>query len=815
MAMSSKNLWNDVENKWQKYWEDQEVFKSFNPGEEGAGYKKFYCLDMFPYPSGQGLHVGHPLGYVASDILCRYKRMRGYNVLHPMGWDAFGLPAEQYAIEKGVHPEITTRKNIETYKRQLNQLGLSFDWSREINTSEPSYYKWTQWIFKLMIKKGLAYQAEIPVNWCPALGTVLANDEVVDGKSERGGHPVERRPMRQWMMKITDYADRLLEDLEDLDWPESTKELQRNWIGRSEGARVVFPFEEGEVEGLEVFTTRPDTLMGVTFMVIAPEHPLLKKLTIEEKQSEVQAYLAEASHKSDLQRTDLNKDKSGVFTGGYVCHPLTGSPVPVWVADYVLMGYGTGAIMAVPAHDERDQEFALKHHIEILPVIDENGKLINSSWATVDFNGLDWQEAKGSITRELEERKLGKCEVNYRLRDWIFSRQRYWGEPIPVIHHDMGKETHGISLMSDADLPLTLPKVDSYTPTGTGESPLASVEDWVNCRDETGKTGHRETNTMPGSAGSSWYFLRFMDPKNEKEAWSKTAESYWGPVDFYMGGAEHAVGHLLYSRFWTKVLFDLGLVSHSEPFNKLFHQGMIQGEDGEKMSKSRGNVVNPDDVVAEYGADTFRLFEMFLGPVEKAKPWQTANIEGVYRFLSKYWRLCVGEDLQLNVNLVESSEENWPKSFRTLFHKTIKQVTHDIENLRHNTAISALMILLNESYTTFKDNLPKSFVSTFTLLLAPYAPYITEEVWNLLGNEKSHRYADWPSFIEKLTLSDDVQLAVQINGKVRDNVTVDRNIEENELREMVLSREKVQNWVQGKELRKFIYVKGKLVSVVV
>jgi leucyl-tRNA synthetase len=809
--------WTEIEKKWQDAWEKQEVFRAYNPSELKQPQPKFYCLDMFPYPSGDGLHVGHPLGYIATDILCRYKRMRGYNVLHPMGWDAFGLPAEQYAIQKGVHPEITTKKNIETFKKQLRSLGLSFDWNREINTSAPSYYKWTQWIFKQMLKRGLAYQAEVAVNWCPALGTVLANDEVIDGKSERGGHPVERRPMRQWMMKITSYAERLLQDLDKLDWPESTKELQRNWIGKSEGARIHFSLSEDPAQGFEVFTTRPDTLMGVTFMVLAPEHRLVESLCSSELKEGVLKYVEEAKKKNDLQRTDLNKNKTGVFTGGYVRHPLTEENIPVWVADYVLISYGAGAIMGVPAHDERDGEFATTFDLPVLPVIDENGKLINSDVEGLRVNGLDYKVAAKAIIKHLEAKSVGKAEVQYKLRDWIFSRQRYWGEPIPVVHHKLGAPEHSVSLLNDADLPLTLPSVESYKPTGSGESPLAALSDWVQCQDETGRQGQRETNTMPGSAGSSWYFLRYMDPKNDKEAWSKQAEAYWGPVDFYMGGAEHAVGHLLYSRFWHKVFFDMGLVTHPEPFQKLFHQGLMLGEDGEKMSKSRGNVVNPDKVIEEYGSDTFRLFEMFLGPIEKAKPWQMANIEGVYRFLSRYWRFCYGEEsTELRSDIVDIAEGDWPKELVILFHQTIKSVTEDYENLRLNTAISGLMILLNEAYNHFLDKpVPRSFLETFNLLLAPMAPHITEEIWEKLGHDKSTRYAQWPSYDPTKAVSDRLTLAVQVNGKVRDNIEVAKGTSEDEIRKVALASEKVQKWIEGKDVRKFIYVKEKLVSIVV
>ncbi len=805
-----------IEAKWQSHWVEKELFKAANPGEPGSEKPKFYCLDMFPYPSGDGLHVGHPLGYIATDILRRYKRMRGFNVLHPMGWDAFGLPAEQYAIQKGIHPSITTAKNIQTFKRQLQSLGNAYDWSREINTTDPKYYKWTQWIFKKLFEKGLAYQAEMTVNWCPALGTVLANDEVIDGRSERGGHPVERKPMRQWVLKITDYAEKLLSGLDALDWDSSTKELQRNWIGKSVGAKVRFPLEvqaNGKNLELEVFTTRPDTLFGVTFMVIAPEHPLAEVLTTPAHKNQVATYIKEAAAKSDLQRGDLNKDKSGVFTGSYALHPLSGEKIPVWIADYVLINYGTGAIMAVPAHDERDEEFAKKFNLDILKVIDENGKLLNSN----NFNGLDSKEAIEKITAHLEARGLGAKSITYKLRDWIFSRQRYWGEPIPVLHVLEGKDAGELRFLKDNELPLELPQVERYQPLGTGESPLASVADWVNTQDPlTGAKARRETNTMPGSAGSSWYYLRYMDPHNDKAFCSKEAEKYWGPVDFYIGGQEHAVGHLLYSRFWHQVLYDLGLVTHPEPFQKLFHQGMILAEDGEKMSKSRGNVVNPDDVIQQYGADTFRLFEMFLGPVEKAKPWQTANIEGVYRFLGKYYRLVL-ENEKLGARVVPVPQTEWPKELRLLFNKSIKQVGEDIENLRMNTAIAALMILVNEfqSYAAETNKVPLEFVRKFNLILAPFAPHMAEEIWQLLGEKESISKASWPTFDPAWIHSDEITVAVQINGKVRDQVQVSKDITEADLKNLVLARESVQKWVESKAIKKFIYVKGKLVSVVV
>ncbi len=813
MSVDEKSVilgqWKAAEEKWQSTWEKNQSFKAKQPGDAGLPEKKFYILDMFPYPSGEGLHVGHPLGYIATDILSRYKRMQGFNVLHPMGWDAFGLPAEQYAIQKGIHPELTTKKNIETYKRQLRSIGLSYDWSREINTTDPTYYKWTQWIFKKLIERGLAYQAEVAVNWCPELGTVLANDEVIDGKSERGGHPVIRRPMRQWMMRITEYAERLLSDLESLDWPESTKDLQRNWIGKSEGAQLRFSLKENANSSLEVFTTRPDTLMGVTFMVVAPEHPLLTQLVTTAQKSKVEEYIREAAKKSDLQRTDLAKTKTGVFTGGYCLHPLTGKEIPVWVADYVLISYGTGAIMAVPAHDERDKEFAETFSLPIAEVITEDGKMIHSNFADLEVNGLPFKEGAEKILSYLEGKKLGEKKITYKLRDWVFSRQRYWGEPIPVLLDS--KEPLKFEVLADEALPVTLPAVQSYQPTGTGDSPLAAVKDWVKVGDKL-----RETNTMPGSAGSSWYWLRYMDPQNSKEFVSKEAEQYWGPVDFDMGGAEHAVGHLLYSRFWHKVLFDMGLVSTVEPFTKLVHQGLMQGEDGEKMSKSRGNVVNPDQVIKDYGSDTFRLFEMFLGPIEKSKPWQTASIEGVFRFLLKVWKLSVDvETGALSSAVVDLPEEKWDFAVRHILHKTIKSVTEDFERLSFNTAISSLMICFNELNEKMPGQIPKSFLSRVTLLLAPLAPHIAEELWSKLGNKNSLSHESWPTYEAKCVELDEVLIVVQINGKLRDRVTVSRNMSEADLKELVLKMPSVVEKTQGQVLKKLIVVPNKLVNIVV
>jgi leucyl-tRNA synthetase len=815
-----QNFTKKIESKWQNYWDINSTFKAFQPGEKGSEKKKFYCLDMFPYPSGDGLHIGHPLGYTATDIVSRFKRMNGFNVLHPMGWDAFGLPAEQHAIKKGIHPAITTKKNIETFKRQLKSLGFSYDWSREISTIEPSYFRWTQFLFKKLYERGLAYQAEVAVNWCEALGTVLANDEVIDGKSERGGHPVVRVPMRQWILKITDYAEKLLNDLELVDWPESTKEHQRNWIGKSEGARVRFQIKSqssgiNPEKTIEVFTTRVDTLMGVSFLALAPENPRISFCTNREFKGAVEKYQQDTAAKNDLQRTDLNKNKSGVFTGSYAIHPVSGQEIPIWVADYVLMNYGTGAVMGVPAHDDRDREFAEKMNLPIVTVIDDEKKiLINSG----PFSGLPSQLAIAKILTELEKNNAGEKHITYRLRDWLFARQRYWGEPIPVIHILEGQEKGGIRLLEDSELPLELPAVEKYEPTGTGESPLAALTSWVETRDsKSGTKAKRETNTMPGSAGSSWYFLRYMDPLNDKAPWSLDSEKYWGPVDLYVGGSEHAVGHLLYARFWHKVFFDMGLVSHPEPFQKLVHQGMILGEDGEKMSKSRGNVINPDAIVSEYGADSLRLFEMFLGPLEKAKPWQTKNIEGVYRFLGKFWRLLTQDSEDLSTFVQQKPDSEWSSDLVKILHKTIDQVTSDIEGLRFNTAISALMILVNELQTHLNDKkfVPFEAMEKTTLMLAPFAPHIAEEAWNLLGHKESLSRGPWPLADKSKLVEETFNLTIQINGKVRDNIAITKTMSEDEIKKMAINLDSVKKWLDGKEPKKLVYVKGKLLSVVV
>ena len=739
----------EIEKKWQKYWAKNNCFNTLDdPNKE-----KFYALDMFPYPSGQGLHVGHPEGYTATDILSRMKRAQGYNVLHPMGWDAFGLPAEQYALDTGNDPAEFTKKNIETFRRQINSLGFSYDWNREINTTDPEYYKWTQWIFTKLYEKGLAYEAEVAVNWVPELGTVISNEEVIDGKSERGGYDVVRRPMRQWMLKITAYADRLLEDLELVDWPESIKDMQRNWIGRSEGANVTFKVA-GTEESFTVFTTRPDTLFGATYTVLAPELELVKKITTPEQTAAVEAYIEETSKKSDLNRTDLAKEKTGVFTGAYAINPVNGQEIPIWIGDYVLASYGTGAIMAVPAHDERDYEFAKTFGIDILPVIaggditteayTGDGPHINSDF----LNGLNKAEAIAKMNEWLEENHVGKKEVSYRLRDWLFSRQRYWGEPIPVIHWEDGTTT----TVPESELPLRLPVTSDIRPSGTGESPLANIDEWVNVVDpETGMKGKRETNTMPQWAGSSWYYLRFIDPHNKNEIADFEKLKRWLPVDIYIGGAEHAVLHLLYARFWHKFLYDIGVVPTKEPFQKLYNQGMILGENNEKMSKSRGNVVNPDDVVAKYGADTLRLYEMFMGPLDASIAWNENGLEGSRKFLDRVWRLIVDEEGKMRDRITTINDGRLTK----VYHQTVKKVTEDMANLHFNTAISQLMVFVNEANKV--DALPYEYVEGFVQLLAPIAPHIGEELWQILGNEESLTYVPWPTYDEAALVEDEVE----------------------------------------------------------
>ncbi|MBT4555488.1 MAG: leucine--tRNA ligase, partial [Candidatus Marinimicrobia bacterium] len=745
-----------LEAKWQKYWAEHKTFKA----EIDLEKEKVYVLDMFPYPSGAGLHVGHPLGYTATDIYSRFKRLQGFNVLHPMGWDAFGLPAEQYAIKTGTHPKKTTEENVKNFMRQIKMLGFSYDWDREINTTNEKYYKWTQWIFLQLYNKGLAYEAKVPVNWCPELKAVLANEEVIDGKSEIGGHPVIQQPMRQWMLKITDYAESLLNGLNDLDWPESVKDLQRNWIGKSEGANIHFNLPSIN-QAITIYTTRPDTLFGATYMVLAPEHPLVEKLVSSGQKSAVISYTEASQKKSDMDRGELNKEKTGVPLDAYAINPVNGEEVPIWVADYVLMSYGTGAIMAVPGHDQRDYEFAKEYDLPIVEVVSggditENaytdnidGLLINSSNDDgLDLNGQKVANAIQSTIEWLKRSEKGEATIQYKLRDWLFSRQRYWGEPIPVVH----KADGSIIAINESDLPLTLPQVEKYEPAGTGESPLANIDDWVNAPE-----GKRETNTMPQWAGSCWYYLRFVDPLNEAQSWSKEAESYWMPVDLYVGGVEHAVLHLLYSRFWHHVLHDLGLVSTREPFQKLFNQGMIQGEDGQKMSKSRGNVVNPDDVVGEFGADSFRLYEMFMGPLEKSKPWSTTGLQGCYRFVQKVWKLFTEDSSRIQENC--ASDETIK-----ILHQSIKKVTEDLSDLRFNTSVSQLMIFVN--HLTKLEKLDKSVLHQFLLILNPFAPHLSEELNQMLGY-KIITNSDWPIYDKTKILEDKIEIAIQFNGKTR------------------------------------------------
>ena len=796
-----------IEKKWQAFWADNKTFKT----ENDEAKPKFYALDMFPYPSGAGLHVGHPEGYTATDILSRYKRMRGYNVLHPIGWDAFGLPAEQYALDTGNDPAEFTAKNIATFKRQIQELGFSYDWDREINTTDPSYYKWTQWIFTKLVEMDLAYVDEVAVNWCEALGTVLANEEVIDGVSERGGHPVVRKPMRQWVLRITKYADRLIDDLVDVDWPESIKDMQRNWIGRSEGAQVKFTID-GTDKSFEVFTTRPDTLFGATYCVLAPEHKLVKEITTAEQQPAVEAYLEKVALKSDLERTDLAKEKTGVFTGAYAVNPINGEKMPIWIADYVLATYGTGAIMAVPAHDERDYEFAKEFGLEIKAVLEGgdiekeaftgDGVHINSGF----LDGLNKTDGIAKAIEWLEENGVGEKKVTYRLRDWLFSRQRYWGEPIPVIHWEDGTMT----TIPEDQLPLELPKTTNIRPSGTGESPLANIEEWVNVVDPvTGKKGRRETNTMPQWAGSSWYFLRYIDPTNDQAIADPELLKRWLPVDIYIGGAEHAVLHLLYARFWHKVLYDLGVVHTKEPFQKLFNQGMILGEGNEKMSKSKGNVVNPDEIVESHGADTLRLYEMFMGPLEASVAWSTNGLDGARRFLDRIWRLFVTDEGTLAAKVQASDDKSLEKSY----HQTVKKVTDDIEGIRFNTAISQMMVFINDCYKA--EVIPTEYAEGFVKLLAPIAPHVAEELWSILGHEGGISYTEWPTYDESKLVDDEVEVVVQVLGKVRAKVTVAKDASKEEQEAAALADEKVQEFIAGKTIVKVIVIPGKLVNIVV
>ncbi|XOQ12555.1 MAG: leucine--tRNA ligase [Shouchella clausii] len=797
----------EIEKKWQAFWEENKTFKT----DEQADGPHFYALDMFPYPSGAGLHVGHPEGYTATDILARMKRMQGYNVLHPMGWDAFGLPAEQYAIDTGKHPATFTKQNIDTFKRQIKELGFSYDWDREISTTDPQYYKWTQWIFLKLYEKGLAYIDEVAVNWCPALGTVLANEEIVDGVSERGGHPVERRPMKQWVLRITAYAERLLEDLEELEWPESLKDMQRNWIGKSEGAEVTFKINNHSVN---VFTTRPDTLFGATYMVLAPEHKLVSEITTDDQREAVEAYQKQVSLKSDIERTDLAKEKTGAFTGAYAINPVNGEKIPVWIADYVLISYGTGAVMAVPAHDERDFEFAHAFGLPIKEVVaggdvskaayTGDGEHVNSDF----LNGLNKQEAVEKMIVWLEENGAGQRKVTYRLRDWLFSRQRYWGEPIPIIHWEDGS----MSALDESELPLMLPDLDEIKPSGTGESPLANAKDWLEVVDpKTGMRGRRETNTMPQWAGSCWYYLRYIDPTNDEALADPEKLKNWLPVDTYIGGAEHAVLHLLYARFWHKFLYDIGVVPTKEPFQKVFNQGMILGENNEKMSKSKGNVVNPDEIIASHGADTLRLYEMFMGPLDASVAWSTNGLDGSRRFLERVWRLIVNEEtgkLNSNVKDVEGNE-----AFVRTYHQTVKKVTEDFAELRFNTGISQLMVFVNEGNK--QEVLPKALIEGFVKLLSPVAPHIAEELWEKLGHTDTITYEAWPTYDESLLVENEVEVVVQMNGKVKTKLVVNKGASKEEMEAAALADEKVQAAIGEKTIRKVIAVPGKLVNIVV
>ncbi len=869
----SKYDFTSIEKKWQDYWEKNKTFKV----EEIPDKPKYYVLDMFPYPSGAGLHVGHPEGYTATDIIARYKRMKGFNVLHPIGWDAFGLPAERYAMRTGTHPRITTQKNIATFRRQIKSLGFSYDWDREIDTTDPKYYKWTQWIFLQMLKKGLAYLNEAPVNFCPECKTVLANEEVYQGRCDQG-HQVIRKPLRQWMLKITAYAERLLEDLDELDWPESIKKLQRDWIGKSQGAEVDFLLsiddqirafgnscdpsvwqenrkkskfpENPEDYVIRIYTTRPDTLFGATYMVLAPEHPLVEKIATDENRQAVIDYCEQAKRKSDLERTELAREKTGVFTGAYAINPVNDKPIPIWVADYVLISYGTGAIMAVPGHDQRDWEFATKFNLPIIEVIsggnikeqayEGDGTLINShsDELGIRIDGLNVEQAKKKITDWLEENGLGRSAVKYKLRDWLFSRQRYWGEPFPVLFDEQGN----VIPVDESELPVELPELEDFHPADTGESPLAKAKDWL-IVEKDGKTYRRDTNTMPQWAGSCWYYLRYLDPNNENQAWDKTKEQYWMPVDLYVGGAEHAVLHLLYARFWHKVLYDLGYVSTKEPFKKLFNQGMILSfaykdskgayvnyhdvdfsgdkprhkqtgeelvETIEKMSKSLGNVINPDEVISEYGADTLRLYEMSMGPLEATKPWNTRDVAGVHRFLHRVWRMIVDEQtgqLQPSIKDIDPAQDEL-----RILHKTIKKVTEDIESMDFNTAISAMIIFVNNMLS--KKEKSKSVMEQFVLILSPFAPHIAEELWTRLGHDNSLAYEPWPEFDENLARDETIEVPVQINGKLRSKLNVSADTDEEQLKQLALDDEKIKANLEGKEIRKIIVAKRKLVNIV-
>ena len=848
MAYPFKN----IEPKWQNYWDKNKTFR-VTEDEKFPADKRRYVLDMFPYPSGAGLHVGHPEGYTATDIYCRYLRMNGYNVLHPMGYDAFGLPAENYAIKTGTHPSITTNANIENFTRQIKALGFSYDWDRCVSTCEPDYYKWTQWIFLKLYEKGLAYEAETPINWCPSCLTGLANEEVKEGKCERCGAVVTHKTIRQWILKITEYAERLLEDLDTLDWPDSVKAMQRNWIGKSFGAEVDFEIDlpstgSGDLkEKLTVYTTRCDTLFGATYMVVAPEHPAVKKITTAEQKDAVEKYIEEAAKKSDLQRTDLAKDKTGVFSGSYAINPVNGKKIPIWIADYVLISYGTGAIMAVPAHDDRDWEFAKKFNLPIIEVLKSEVDVQTQAW-TQDgihvnsgfLDGLNKKDAIAKMIEFLEEKKIGKATVNYKLRDWIFSRQRYWGEPIPLVHCPCC----GTVAVPESELPVKLPDVKSYQPTGTGESPLAAIDSWVNCKcPKCGKDAKRETNTMPQWGGSCWYYLRYLDPKNNNAFCSKEAENYWMPVDLYVGGAEHAVLHLLYARFWHKVLYDCGLVSTKEPFQRLINQGLITsfafqrknktlvptdeveekdgkyiekatGEEVEqiiaKMSKSLKNVVNPDEMIDQYGADSVRMYEMFMGPLTVSKPWNTQGLVGINRFLDKVWQ--VSEKPMADIDITAKIEDKTLVELRKTYAKTVVKVTKDTANLDFNVAISQMMIFINEASKV--EKMPKAMWEGFVLMLSPYAPHLGEELWEKLGHTKTNAYEAWPTFSEEYCKEDTKEIVVMINGKLRDKFEAASDADDETLKARAVETEGYKKFTEGKEIVKVIVVKGKMVNFV-
>ena len=791
----------EIEKKWQKYWEDNKTFKT---DTSDFSKPKFYALDMFPYPSGVGLHAGHPEGYTATDIVSRMKRMQGYNVLHPMGFDSFGLPAEQYAINTGNHPEGFTLKNIETFTGQLKMLGFSFDWSKQISTCDPKYYKWTQWIFKKLYEKGYAKLINVPVNWCEELGTVLANDEVIDGKSERGGYPVIRKNLRQWVLDIPAYAERLLDGLDDVDFPDSTKEIQRNWIGKSVGAHITFKVDNTN-KTFVVFTTRADTLFGATYCVMSPEHVLVKEITTKDRKEEVDKYIEFASKKSELERTELNKEKTGVFTGAYAINPVNNKKMPIWISDYVLASYGTGAIMAVPAHDERDYAFAKKFGLEIIPVID--GKDVANEAYTGDglhinsgfLNGLNKQDAIDKMIDYLQDNNLGERKINYKIREWVFARQRYWGEPIPVVFDKDGN----IILLDDDDLPLVLPELDNYKSEG-GKPPLSKATNWVNIKYH-GMDVTRETSTMPGSAGSSWYFLRYIDPNNDKCLADYKLLEHWMPVDLYIGGQEHAVGHLLYSRFWTKFLHDIGVCPVEEPYKKLYHQGMILGPNGEKMSKSRGNVINPNDIVRDYGADALRLFEMFMGPLKDEKPWSDEGVSSSRKFIDRVYRLVTGMS---NVKITNNPNDNLIRSY----NKTVKKVTNDFEDLSFNTAIAQMMIFVNDCYK--ENEVPCEYVEGLVKLLSPICPHICEEMWQMLGHNDTIAYEPWPKYDEALCVDDSITIGVQVNGKLRGTITVAKDTPSDKLQEIALANDDIKRHIEGKQIKKVIAIVNKIVNIV-